>query len=37
MLKIFENKYFLFKVAKTNTKKERLDKPKKGKVAVVDT
>ena len=29
MLKIFKNKYFVFKVVKTNTKKEKLEKPKK--------
>ena len=33
MLKIFKNVFF-FKVVKTNTKKERLENPKKGKVVV---
>ena len=28
---------FFFKVVKTNTKKERLEKPKKGKVGVTNT
>ena len=32
MLKIFKNNIFLKKVVKTNTKKERLEKPKKEKL-----
>ena len=35
MLKIFKNKYFLFKVVKTNTKIERLEKPKKEKLLLL--
>ena len=36
MLKIFENTFFLFfKVVKTNTKKEWLEKPKKGKLLLL--
>ena len=33
MLKIFKNLFF-FKVVKTNTKKERLEKPKKEKLLI---
>ena len=35
MLKIFKNKYFVFKVVKTNTKKEKLEKPKKEKLLLL--
>ena len=35
MLKIFKNKYFVFKVVKTNTKKEKLEKPKKRKLLLL--
>ena len=36
MLKIFKNIFF-FEVVKTNTKKGKVGKPKKGKVVVVIT
>ena len=35
MLKIFKNKYFVFKVVKTNTKKEKFEKPKKEKLLLL--
>ena len=35
MLKIFRNKYFVFRVVKTNTKKEKLEKPKKEKLLLL--
>ena len=35
MLKISKNKIFFFKVVKTNTQKERLEKPKKKKLLLL--
>ena len=36
MLKIFKNKYFFFKVVKTNTIKVKVEKSRKGKFVVIN-